>query len=83
MSEREIPDDVREAANKCMDRFTYMNDTHWREFVAEAILAERERAAKTAIELTKANPQRNAKDQWREQIGKEISDAIRQTSTKE
>jgi len=42
----DIPKDIMEAANACVDRFTYMNDTHWREFVAEAIMEERERCAK-------------------------------------
>ena len=47
-TDMQIPDDVMEAANRCVSEFRWNNDSQWHIFVARAIFAERERCARIA-----------------------------------
>jgi len=51
----DIPADIVEMAINCVLRFNPSNDSRWAHFVAEAILAERERCAAIAEGYRKAN----------------------------
>ena len=44
----DIPEDIIKAANECVANFRWSNDNQWDRFVAQAILAERNRCAKIA-----------------------------------
>lgn len=45
MTTTPIPADIMQAATNCTMQFKPSNDSHWTDFVAEAILEERQRCA--------------------------------------
>lgn len=69
-----IPDDVMKAANECTDQFRWWNDTQWAEFVARAIMKERERCAKIAESSDDEDLEINGRTNWH---GSAIADKIR------
>lgn len=68
----DIPQDVWDIAMDIYDSAAFQ--------IAHAIMDEREACAQLAIAETKATAQRNAKDQWVEQIGQRLCHAIRSRS---